>query len=165
MVALEDLDEGETVFKIPRNVLLEPNTSSLCETVSEFAKNLPEIHTRYFFLHAQMPFVGNSWNSACARRRNSQKFFLSFLHRNKWLPLLVTLLFEYTNPESKWRPYLDLVPRETVLNQPIFWSELEREYLTLVGLKDGVESDETNIEEGYREFVLPFVDKHTEFFE
>jgi hypothetical protein len=48
MVALEDLDEGETVFKIPRNVLLEPNTSSICETVSEFAKNLPEIHTRYF---------------------------------------------------------------------------------------------------------------------
>jgi hypothetical protein len=93
------------------------------------------------------------------------KHFLSFLHRDKWLPLLVTLLFEYTNPESKWRPYLELVPSETVLNQPIFWSELEREYLTLVGLKDGVENDETNIEDGYREFVLPFMDKHTEFFE
>ena len=48
MIALEDLDEGETVFKIPRNILLEPNTSSLSETVLEFAKNLPEIDTRYF---------------------------------------------------------------------------------------------------------------------
>jgi SET domain-containing protein 6 len=81
------------------------------------------------------------------------------------LPLLLTLLYEYTNPTSKWRPYLDLVPSETVLNQPIFWNEQEREYLTLIGLKDGVDDDETNIEKGYIYFVLPFMDEHKEYFE
>jgi hypothetical protein len=51
MIALEDLDDGESVFKIPRNVLLEPNTSSISKTILEFEKNLPEIDTRYSAMH------------------------------------------------------------------------------------------------------------------
>ena len=47
LIALQDLDEGECVFKIPRNVLLEPNTSSISKTILEFTKDLPEIDTRW----------------------------------------------------------------------------------------------------------------------
>ncbi|XP_028400614.1 N-lysine methyltransferase SETD6-like [Dendronephthya gigantea] len=130
MIALENIEEGESVFKIPRNVLLEPHTSAISGIVSEFAECLPEIHSR-----------------------------------NKWLPLLITLLHEYTNPTSKWRPYLDLVPSETVLNQPIFWTEQERKILTSIDLKDGVEEDERNIELGYKNFVLPFMEKNKKYFD
>ena len=157
MIALEDLDDGESVFKIPRNVLLEPNTSSISKTILEFEKNLPEIDTRYSAMHGT--------HCLLFMLIPPSNIFSSFLPRNKWLPLLLTLLYEYTNPTSKWRPYLDLVPSETVLNQPIFWNEQEREYLTLIGLKDGVDDDETNIEKGYIYFVLPFMDKHKEYFE
>ena len=107
--------------------------------------------------------------SRILRNRNILIFsiepFSPFLSRNKWLPLLLTLLYEYTNPDSKWRPYLDLVPSEAVLNQPIFWNKQEKEYLALIGLKDDVESDETNIEEGYKHFVLPFMNKQKKYFE
>ena len=89
----------------------------------------------------------------------------SFLFRNRWVPLLVTLLYEYTNPTSKWRPYLDLVPSEAVLNQPIFWTEQEREILTSIGLKDGVENDDRNIELGYTDIVLPLMEKNRKYFE
>ena len=52
-----------------------------------------------------------------------------------------------------------------MLNQPIFWNEQEKEYLALIGLKDDVQSDDTNIEEGYKQFVLPFMKQHREYFE
>lgn len=81
------------------------------------------------------------------------------------MPLLVTLLYEFTNPHSKWRPYLDLVPSKTVLNQPIFWNEEERNYLTLIGLKDGVDNDVMHIRDGYFNFVLPFMERHNDYFE
>ena len=40
-----------------------------------------------------------------------------------WVPPLVALLYEYTKPDSKWRPYLDLVPDYDLLDLPMFWKE------------------------------------------
>ena len=51
MIALQDLDEEECVFKIPRNVLLTPNTSSISKTILEFTKDLPDIETRCIYQH------------------------------------------------------------------------------------------------------------------
>ena len=39
-----------------------------------------------------------------------------------WVPLLLSLMFEYTNNDSLWRPYLDLCPDFNELDQPMFWS-------------------------------------------
>ena len=47
VIALEDIEEGESVFKIPKNVLLEPHTSAISGVVLEFAESLPEIDARY----------------------------------------------------------------------------------------------------------------------
>ena len=42
--------------------------------------------------------------------------------KSGWVPLLVSLMFEYNNPASLWRPYLDLVPDFKELDLPMFWS-------------------------------------------
>lgn len=39
-----------------------------------------------------------------------------------WVPLLLALLYEYNNPQSPWRPYLDLIPDFSELDLPMFWS-------------------------------------------
>lgn len=133
MIALNKLDEGECIFKIPRNILLEPNTSSISEIIEELkCSHAPE---------------------------NSNT------ERHKWLPLLVTLLYEYTNPVSKWRPYLDLVPDKDTLNQPIFWNRLERECLNLIEMNENVDNDIKCIEEQYCDYVIPFIKKHEQYFD
>lgn len=60
---------------------------------------------------------------------------------------------------------MDLVPEEDVLNQPIFWTEDERDYLTLIGLKDHVNDDLMNIELGYNTYILPFMKSYQDLFE
>jgi SET domain-containing protein 6 len=40
-----------------------------------------------------------------------------------WVPLLLSLMYEYNNPQSKWRSYLDLVPDFNQLDLPMFWTE------------------------------------------
>ncbi|KAK6192842.1 hypothetical protein SNE40_004243 [Patella caerulea] len=43
------------------------------------------------------------------------------LSESGWVPLLISLMYEYNNPTSTWRPYLDLVPDFKELNLPMFW--------------------------------------------
>ena len=74
-------------------------------------------------------------------------------------------MYEYTNPTSHWKPYLNLVPDVTVLDQPMFWGEEERQReLDGTGIKDDVESDIDHIEEEYNTIVLPFIKKHKQYF-
>lgn len=40
-----------------------------------------------------------------------------------WVPLLITLMYEFTKEDSFWRPYLDLVPEVTGFGHPLFWKE------------------------------------------
>lgn len=77
----------------------------------------------------------------------------------------MTLLYEYTNSSSKWRPYLDLVPSEAVLNQPIFWNRSERELLDMIEIKDNVVSDIKCIEEQYNNWVRPLIEDNPNYFE
>ena len=74
-------------------------------------------------------------------------------------------MYEYTNPTSHWKPYLNLVPDVTVLDQPMFWGEEERQReLDGTGIEDDVESDIHRIEEEYNAIVLPFIKKHKQYF-
>ena len=49
MIASEKLDEGECVFTIPRNILLEPKTSSISNILVEL-DHLPDESTRYNYI-------------------------------------------------------------------------------------------------------------------
>lgn len=85
--------------------------------------------------------------------------------RSGWTPLLLALMYEYTNPTSHWKPYLNLVPDVTVLDQPYFWGEdeLRKELKGIEILKD-VERDIQLIEEEYKCIALPFIKKHPNYF-
>ena len=85
--------------------------------------------------------------------------------RSGWAPLLLTLMYEYTNPTSHWKPYLNLVPEVTVLDQPIFWNVEERQReLKGTGIEEDVENDVQGIEEEYNTTALPFIKKYPQYF-
>lgn len=55
--------------------------------------------------------------------------YYSICDGSGWVPLLLTLMYEYTNKDSKWKPYLDLLPNIEEFGHPLFWTveELEDE--------------------------------------
>nr|XP_054768302.1 N-lysine methyltransferase setd6-like [Lytechinus pictus] len=82
-----------------------------------------------------------------------------------WVPLILAVMYEYTNPSTKWRPYLDLFPDYTELDQPMFWdrSFMEQE-LRGTGIPEAVQRDLRNIDSDYRDTALPFIKKNTDLF-
>ncbi|XP_057692396.1 N-lysine methyltransferase setd6 [Corythoichthys intestinalis] len=78
-----------------------------------------------------------------------------------WVPLLLALLYEYTTPQSKWKPYLSLWTDFKMLDHPMFWSKAERDRLLMgTGIPEAVDKDLANIQREYRDVVLPFMAKH-----
>ena len=55
------------------------------------------------------------------------KFFLlhidkdSLKSESNWAKLVISLMFECNNENSKWKPYLDLFPDYNLLDLPMFW--------------------------------------------
>ncbi|XP_041347879.1 N-lysine methyltransferase setd6-like [Gigantopelta aegis] len=127
MVAVDDLEEGAVLFKIPRPSLLYPNTCGIAELLQNEAGDLQS--------------------------------------SSGWVPLLLALMFEYNNPQSKWRPYLDLIPDFKELDLPMFWSLSDRENLLCgTGVQEAVDHDMTNLTKEFNTCVLPFVRKHQQVF-
>ncbi|XP_071789506.1 N-lysine methyltransferase setd6-like [Asterias amurensis] len=85
-----------------------------------------------------------------------------------WVPLLLSLMYEYTNSESKWGPYLDACcpPDSDQLDQPMFWeSETIAKELKRTGVPELVEKDEVNIRQEYKNIAVPFMKKHPKQFD
>ncbi|TDH09166.1 hypothetical protein EPR50_G00083970 [Perca flavescens] len=78
-----------------------------------------------------------------------------------WVPLLLALLYEYTSPQSHWKPYLSLWTDFKTLDHPMFWSKEERDrLLSGTGIPEAVDTDLANIQREYSDVVLPFIAKH-----
>ncbi|KAL7401608.1 hypothetical protein ABVT39_001964 [Epinephelus coioides] len=78
-----------------------------------------------------------------------------------WVPLLLALLYEYTSPQSHWKPYLSLWSNFKTLDHPMFWSKEERDRLLKgTGIPEAVDTDLANIQREYTDVVLPFITKH-----
>ncbi|XP_016117050.1 N-lysine methyltransferase setd6 [Sinocyclocheilus grahami] len=83
-----------------------------------------------------------------------------------WVPLLLGLLYEYTCPQSHWKPYLSLWPDFRTLDQPMFWSEEEREKLLKgTGIPEAVETDLKKLQDEYNNIVLPFMKSHPDLWD
>ncbi|KAK3598982.1 hypothetical protein CHS0354_024658 [Potamilus streckersoni] len=82
-----------------------------------------------------------------------------------WVSTILALLYEYNNPSSKWRPYLDLVLDFKELDLPMLWARSEREDLLQgTGTNETVEKDLQNIEKEFEMVVLPFIKRHPDLF-
>lgn len=75
-----------------------------------------------------------------------------------WVPLLLALMYEFHNPQSPWRPYLDLVPDRNDLDLPICWTQKERQDL-LQGtqIPAMAETDLQMIHHDFHKVALPFI--------
>jgi len=74
-------------------------------------------------------------------------------------------MYEFTNPKSLWRPYLDIIPTINILDQPMFWNAEDRERLLKnTEIADDVEQDLKCIENEYNGVVKKFIKKHKEKF-
>ncbi|XP_062856170.1 N-lysine methyltransferase setd6 [Trichomycterus rosablanca] len=83
-----------------------------------------------------------------------------------WVPLLLALMYEYTSPESQWKPYLSLWPDFRELDHPMFWSKEEREKLLKgTSIPEAVETDLANIQKEYNNIVLPFMRSHPDLWD
>ncbi|XP_012942376.1 N-lysine methyltransferase setd6 [Aplysia californica] len=80
---------------------------------------------------------------------------------NQWIPLLISLLHEQSNPSSAWRPYLDLVPDYDALDLPMFWesSDVDR-YLGGTGVDLAVRRDLKMVRDDFDRLVEPFFKAH-----
>ena len=54
MIAVNKLEEGECIFKIPRSILLEPKTSSISKIIEELNSQAAETTERYSGRQARM---------------------------------------------------------------------------------------------------------------
>lgn len=70
-------------------------------------------------------------------------------------------MYELKKEDSYWAPYLAICPDTTELNQPMFWSEEERqEELNGLAVLWDVQRDLFNIEREYQQFAVPFIEKN-----
>ncbi|XP_078675246.1 N-lysine methyltransferase SETD6-like [Branchiostoma floridae x Branchiostoma belcheri] len=127
MVAKEELEEGECLFKVDKTAVLSTETTEIAHLLKEGEVSL----------HSD----------------------------SGWVPQILALMYEYTNPKSRWRPYLQLVPDFSELDQPMFWTEDEIEKdLCNTGIPEAVKSDLTKMKLEYTSLALPFIKKHSHIF-
>ena len=90
------------------------------------------------------------------------KLILSRLQQTSgWISLLLALMYEIKKNDSFWAPYLALCPSIDEFNQPMFWSEEERqEELAGLSVLWDVQRDLYNIEREYQQFAVPFIEEN-----
>ncbi|XP_014373784.1 N-lysine methyltransferase SETD6 isoform X3 [Alligator sinensis] len=90
----------------------------------------------------------------------------SLQSQSGWVPLLLSLLYEYTARNSYWQPYLSLWPDLKSLDHPMFWPEEERvQLLQGTGILEAVDKDLANIHLEYTSLILPFMESHPDIFD
>lgn len=89
----------------------------------------------------------------------SDLFVLKTRHEDlTWKELLpLFLIYEYNNPESFWRPYLDLLPKH--VHTPLFWSDEELEELRGTRLYEITLSRRVRLDRQYEKDVVPLLDE------
>jgi SET domain-containing protein 6 len=98
-VATKDILQHTTIFSIPRDFIINVQTS-------ELPKKLPDIFD---------PPVPDNEDE-------------EHEPLDSWASLILVMLYEYLQGEaSKWKPYMDVLPQ--TFDTPIFWSETELEEL------------------------------------
>lgn len=125
LVAIKDIPQDSILFTIPRDAVINVQTS-------ELAKRLPDIFDE----------------SIDNEDEDSQPL-------DSWGSLILVLLYEYLQGKaSRWKPYLDILPKS--FDTPIFWSESELKELEGTCLtKEKIGKEESD--DMLRSRILPIV--------
>jgi len=137
-VAVADFAEDEVVFSIPRSVAL--NVSNALASLSDNASK-DAISKMPNWLVG--PLIPRNWKIA-----------------NRPQALTTTIVSEGQRPDSKWAPYLAILPRQ--LDSLVFWSALELAELqaSTVVTKIG----KTDAEQTFAEHITPLGESTTELY-
>ena len=77
---------------------------------------------------------------------------------SNWSKLIISLMYECNNPESKWSAYLSLFPDYEQLDLPMFWSAFEFEnFLNHTCIKQNVSRDFENMKKEFETIIIPFL--------
>lgn len=83
---------------------------------------------------------------------------------SNWSKLILCIMSEISEPNSKWSPYLKLFPNYEMLDMPMFWSESSFEMLTNTCVNRNVKIDMVNMQREFESIILPFVKTHKSYF-
>eukprot|EP01087_Luapelamoeba_hula_P000700 TRINITY_DN1051_c2_g1_i2.p1 TRINITY_DN1051_c2_g1~~TRINITY_DN1051_c2_g1_i2.p1 ORF type:complete len:1452 (+),score=430.42 TRINITY_DN1051_c2_g1_i2:1-4356(+) len=146
IIALQDLPAGTQLFVIPRSMLLQASTSA--------SKALNALA-----VSQQQQQSGSEENSDS--ESDSEDGESDGTQQMPWTSVILALMYEATNPASKWKPYIDILP--TTFTTPLFWDDKEVDTL-LGGTTVHSAIGKQQIINDYHEVVLPFIRRNPEEF-
>lgn len=79
---------------------------------------------------------------------------------NPWIALVLALLYE-TRPDSEWKPYIDLLPRD--FDTLMYWTPSELKSLTGSAVLGKIGKDEA--EEEFKSMLGPIINSHKDLFQ
>ncbi|KAF2671219.1 SET domain-containing protein [Microthyrium microscopicum] len=79
-----------------------------------------------------------------------------------WTGLLLALIHEQTHPNSRWQPYLDLLPTESDFDTPMFWSPAELAELQSSAVRSKIGREDA--EDMFKTRILPVIRTHASAF-
>lgn len=131
-VALQDIPADTVLFTVPRSGIINIETSELKE-------KLPDV------------FV----NQDTAMEVDDTP------QQDPWSTLILILMFEYfKGDQSKWKPYLDVLPSS--FETPMFWSDAELDELQASATRTKV--GKANAEEMFHAKILPVIRGNQDIF-
>ncbi|OLL23179.1 Ribosomal lysine N-methyltransferase 4 [Neolecta irregularis DAH-3] len=89
------------------------------------------------------------------------KFIEGVKELGPWLGEILTLMFENQREESRWRAYLDILPK--TLDTPMFWLDCELEHLQGTDVLSKIGKDDA--EQSFNDILLPIITSHPELFD
>lgn len=134
-MATSDIAPETTLFTIPRDAIINVETSDL-------AKRLPNVFS-------------NEGQDADAMEDDEHP------QLDSWSSLILVMIYEYLQgANSKWKPYFDVLPE--AFDTPMFWSEQELEELQASATRSKVGRAEA--ENMFHSLLLPVIRRHADVF-
>ncbi|KAL6897728.1 UV-endonuclease UvdE domain-containing protein [Trichoderma evansii] len=125
IVALQDIPADTILFTVPRSEMINIETSEL---------------------RAKLPDVFLNQDTAMEVDDKPQQ--------DPWSTLIIVMMYEYfKGDQSKWKPYLDVLPAS--FETPMFWSDAELDELQASATRSKI--GKTNAEEMFHAKILPVI--------
>jgi hypothetical protein len=137
IVATRDIAADTVLFTIPRDAILTVQTSNL-------VRELPDV-----FDHAEEADPNEEENGVAPNEP-----------LDSWASLILVLIYEYLLPESRWKPYFEVLPDD--FDTLMFWSDEELGELQTSSVVGKI--GRHGADEMFRSRIIPVIRKHPKSF-